>query len=179
MDNAIIIRKPHKDEGAALWQAVRATPELDCNSCYSYHMICHHFSNTSVVAHTSNSMCGFVTGYFLPDAPGTLFIWQMGVAQEARGRGLALAMLIRLLTRDVCKKVSQIETTVSTANIPSQKVFEKVAGLLETGLTILPFLEPRHFPEPGHADETLIRIGPVTATHLNRLYVTGSRRKGA
>lgn len=154
------IRKPTVNDGAAVWQLVKNTKILDVNSSYSYLLWCSHFSETSIVIEEDHEIIGFISGYIKPGANDCLFIWQVAVAEKGRGKGLATQMLKDLLTREVCKDIHYIETTISPSNIPSQKLFHRLARDLKTDIKMSEFLNADEFPDKGHEDEILHEIGP-------------------
>lgn len=156
----ITIKEPTIADGQALWNTVKQIPELDLNSSYCYYLIAHHFSKTSALAFLEGEVCGFVTGYLKPEDPSTLFVWQMGVSPKARKQGLAVRMIKHILSQKLCKNVSHIEATTSESNVASLSVFKKIASHLNTPLEILPFLSATEFPEEGHKDEMLLKLGP-------------------
>ena len=51
-----------------------------------------HFAGTSLVAESDAQMYGFLVGFRSQDHPGEAYIHFVGVAPEARGRGLARRM---------------------------------------------------------------------------------------
>src|SRR5690606_21922775 len=70
------IRRPQKKDAAAVHGLVVESQVLDRNSLYAYLLVCTHFAATSAVAERAGEVVGFVSAYFLPDSPQTLFIWQ-------------------------------------------------------------------------------------------------------
>lgn len=129
-------------------------------------MWCEIFAGTSVVAYEEDSKnpVGFISGYIRPDAPDTLFIWQVAVHESQRGQGLATKMLFELLERQVCKSVEYIEATVSPSNKPSQNLFLGLAQKLHTNYQVSDYFMVEDFPqdESGeeHEEEWLYKIGP-------------------
>lgn len=157
---------------------------LDFNSPYAYVLWSDYFSRSSTVAvatqddpgtnagakstaGTDNSVVvGFVTGFHPPIDPATLFVWQVGVAVEARGRGLARQMLDELLARSGAR---WLEATVTPSNTASTALFRGTASRHGTAV-----VETLAYPEelfPGeHEPEVRFRIGPFkgpgdTLTH--------------
>ena len=152
---------PTSTDGYAVNQLVAKSPPLDPNSVYCNILQCSHFSETSVCAKSNGNLSGFVSGYIIPSKSDTLFIWQIAVAESARGKGLAIGMLTELLTRPACKNVQYIETTVTPSNKASQKLFQKLADKLETKIRISDiFIKEKHFGGL-HETEQLYRIGPI------------------
>jgi L-2,4-diaminobutyric acid acetyltransferase len=153
-------RKPSLVDGAEVWNLVKNTGVLDLNSSYSYLMWCTHFSDTSVIVEVNNEVIGFVSGFIKQTSSNQLFIWQVAVDESERGKGLASKMLHHLLSRDSCKDINYIETTISPTNIPSRKLFHGLARDLGTEINVSTGFTMNDFPEEGHEDEWLHQIGP-------------------
>jgi L-2,4-diaminobutyric acid acetyltransferase len=155
-----ILRPPRPTDAPGLHRLIAACPPLDCNSAYAYLVICRDFAATSVVATAGGSLIGALTGYRRPDRPDTLFVWQVAVAPEQRGRGLARRMLNEVLDRPTQRQVAWIETTIGPGNAASQALFAGFAasrGLrIETSL-----LCAGELLGDGHEPEVLHRVGPL------------------
>jgi L-2,4-diaminobutyric acid acetyltransferase len=132
---------------------------LELNTCYAYLLLCDHFSETTLVAERDGELVGFVAAYRPPARPDTVFVWQIGIAPSARGRGIASALLDALVAAPGCGGVSHLEATVTPDNEPSRRLFESFAKRRDVG-----FVWSRGYPEDlfvgNHAPEQLIRIGP-------------------
>lgn len=158
------LRKPTADDGFALNQLVAASPPLDPNSVYCNLLQCSHFSDTAIAADIDGELAGFVSGYIRPDQPTTLFVWQVVIAERARGQGLAKQMLLQLL-RNLDQlnrepKVTFIETTITPDNQASWNLFRSLARDLNASLeSQVFFTRDRHFAG-RHDDEHLLQIGP-------------------
>lgn len=156
----LLFREPGIPDGAAIHRLVRACPPLDLNSPYAYLLLCTHHTRTCVVAEGPAGLAGFVSAYRLPEAPEVIFVWQVAVAPSARGQGLALRMLEHLLGRRALADCRWLETTVSPSNKASRRVFDLLSERLRTGSEERTFFSRKDFPDEGHEDEVLIRIGP-------------------
>lgn len=162
----IKLRPPTDKDGAAVFRLINQSPPLDTNSLYCNLLQCTHFANTSVAAIIKDRLVGFISGYLIPKQPGTLFIWQVAVADEARGQGLGTRMLKNILSRSRCCQVSYLETSITESNRASWALFEGMASKLRTQInTSVMFDRDEHF-EGEHESEILVRIGP-----FNRLQV--------
>lgn len=139
---------------------VASTDVLDVNSVYLYLLICRDFAKTSIVARVDDEVVGMVSGYIPPEQPGTLFIWQVAVAQPMRGCGLAGAMLDALLAR-LGPTITAIETTVAPTNGPSRRLFAKWAQRLGVAMTTSPGFPERLFPAGQHEAEPRLTLGPL------------------
>lgn len=154
------LRRPTPEDGAALHNLVERCPPLDTNSRYCNLLQVSHFGDTAIVAELNGKLAGFVSGYRIPGREDVLFVWQVGVAPEGRGEGLAPRMLLELIER--LGDVRYLETTVTPANDASAAVFEKVAGKLDARLSrSVLFESDRHF-DGAHDEEVLFRIGPFS-----------------
>jgi len=113
-----------------------------------------------------NDPIGFLSGYCLPDAPHELFIWQIGLLPRYQGHGLAKRMVLSLLDRESCKKVTTLKATISPSNNASLSLFKKVAKDTQSLLTVTPYFSSEDFPIV-HEEEPLITIGPFNQ-HKNQ-----------
>lgn len=154
------LRMPELADGKPVHQLIGRCPPLDLNSSYNYFLLCSHFRQTCVVAEHNNTLVGFLSAYRLPEAPHTLFVWQIAVDASMRGSGLAGRMLAELLQRPACHQVNYLETTIAPDNLPSRRVFERLAETHGVALQEEAFLEAHHFGSETHDEERLIRIGP-------------------
>ena len=161
----ICIRHPGGEDAAAIWRMVEDSRTLDHNSFYCYFVLCHYFSSTCAVAEVQGRAAGFVTGFCPPERPDTLFVWQVRVLEEARGQGLAGAMVTFVLDGLKDRQIRYIEATISPDNRTSQALFRSLAKVYQTQLTeTKDFLPTSLFPtEAGqHAQENLFRVGPLS-----------------
>ena len=158
------IRSATINDASKILQLVRDSGVLDTNSAYLYLLLCRDFTDTCLVALQRDSLVGFVTGYRLPRQPSTLFVWQIGVASNAKRRGIASSLLHQLVERCDPATVSAIEATIAPSNSASRSLFECLARTLNSAIVDLPnegFAES-DFPPGDHEAEPRIRIGPIT-----------------
>ncbi|MBO0854595.1 MAG: diaminobutyrate acetyltransferase [Nocardia sp.] len=143
-----------------MWRIAVDSQVLDANSSYAYLLWCRDFAETSVVAEVDSRVAGFVTGYLRPQAPDTLFIWQVAVDQAFRGRGIAVSMLDNIVEAVGAQDVSVLETTVSPDNEASLAMFAALARSRGAEMSRHTLFEPQDFPD-GHESEDLYRIAPL------------------
>lgn len=151
---------PKAEDGYLVNQLVEASPPLDPNSIYCNLLQCSHFADTAVVVREGDELVGFVTGYIQPRNPNTLFVWQVGIAKSARGKGLAKRMLKHLLKRSFCRDVRYIETTITPDNEASWALFRSLTRDLDTQLDSRVYFEKEPHFGGAHDDEHLLVIGP-------------------
>lgn len=154
---SISLREPVAADGPAMYELAR-TVGLDENSPYAYVMWAEFFSRTSVVATDGDDdVVGFITGFAVDGQPATVFVWQIGVASEAHGRGIAGSMLDELVERTGAQYV---EATVTPSNVASSTLFTRFgerhgAPVDEQSLFAAELLGA------DHEAENRFRIGPL------------------
>lgn len=159
----IEIRTPSLTDGAALWQLARGTGVLDLNTPYAYILWTRDFAETSVIATVDGQPAGFISGYLKPAEPQTLFVWQVAVDSDFRGRRLASRMLSDLVERS---GASRLETTITADNKASIALFTGLARDHEAEITRQDLFTEDIFPsaaESGehHAAEDLYTVHPL------------------
>ncbi len=160
------LRTPDRRDGAQIHRLIEQCPPLDLNSQYAYLLLCEHFSPTCVLAQADHQVLGFISAYMPPAQADVLFIWQVAVHPQARGRGLGLSMLQTLLRRPHLSHIQFIETTVSPQNQASRGLFAALATALQASIQELPLFDRHLFAGHGHDDEPLLRIGPFQASRV-------------
>ncbi|MGA5496004.1 diaminobutyrate acetyltransferase [Streptomyces cinereoruber] len=156
------------EDGADLWRIARGSGELDLNSPYSYLLWCRDFADTTAVARDATGRpVGFVTGYLRPDAPGTLFVWQVAVEDSHRGSGVAGALLDALSARVAAEHgLDRVEATVTPGNLASDRMFRSYARRHGAEVTREVLFPAASFPTAGHEAEVLYRISPLDSAAL-------------
>ncbi|WP_047216468.1 diaminobutyrate acetyltransferase [Pandoraea thiooxydans] len=162
----LCLRVPDKRDGAQIHRLIEECPPLDLNSQYAYLLLCEHFSDTCVLAQAGDQVLGFISAYEPPSRSDVLFVWQVAVHRQARGRGLGQRMLRTLLQRPHLKHIQYIETTVSPENRASRSLFAALANALQASIDELPLFDRHLFAGHGHDDEPLLRIGPFQASRV-------------
>ncbi len=157
----IVFRHPVREDGQAVHDLVEASGKLDTNSLYTNFLQCTHFSSTCMLAELDGVIIGWVSGYRPPEETSTLFVWQVAVAQAARGKRLARRLLSTLLESDGCVGVEQVKTTITPDNSSSWKMFEGFADEFDAVVTDKVWLcGERHFGN-DHDSEHMLTIGPL------------------
>jgi L-2,4-diaminobutyric acid acetyltransferase len=152
------IESPAPGDGVACWRLAESTGVLDVNSRYAYLLWFRDFAATSVVARIDGAVVGFISGYLRPEQPNTLMVWQVAVAGEARGRGVAAAMLDALCER--VPGVNHLEATVTPGNAGSVALFTRFAERCSADLSRRELFGSDLLGD-GHEPEILFRIGPI------------------
>ncbi|MFQ5973352.1 MAG: diaminobutyrate acetyltransferase [Alphaproteobacteria bacterium] len=161
-------RMPTVADGAALWTLVHEIGTLEPNSAYCYLLLGAHFAETCVLAEHAGAPVGFVAAFRSPVQPEVVFVWQIGVREDARGRGVARELLRRLLERPACAGVRFLEATVTPSNHSSAALFRGLARHLGVPCSVTPGFPSDLFPEGAHEREDLYRIGPLSRKSKKR-----------
>lgn len=156
----IVYRLPEKKDAQAVRRLIEDSPPLDLNSQYCYLLLCTHFAPTSVIAEYHQKICGFVSAYIRPDREDTLFVWQVVVKKDFRGKSIARGMLTSCLQRSHLPSLRYLETTVNPSNKSSNALFSSLAASLNAGLTKSVLFSADDFGKTSHEEEILYRIGP-------------------
>lgn len=166
--NRPIIRQPDVDDGAGIWRVAKESSALDINSGYLYLLLTKDFADTCVVAEISGKIVGFVVGYRPPTRREVVFLWQVGILPSMQGRGLGKRLVLSFLHSPGARGATLLETTVAPSNTASRALFLGIARQLGAECRVSSCFSASQFPEPGHEDEELYRIGPLPQTANSR-----------
>ncbi len=157
----VLFRPPRPTDGPEVNELIARCKPLDENSLYCNLLQTTHFASTSVAAEAENGLVGFISGYLLPARDDTLFIWQVAVADEARGLGLGKRMIRSILERPVMRgAVHYLNTTVTPDNDASWGLFRSFAREVEAPIATRVLFDGEEHFSGAHDDEVLIEIGP-------------------
>lgn len=154
-------RNPVADDGPGIYALADRSKPLDLNSRYCYLILCEHFSSTCVVVERAGDIVAFMTAYILPEQRDTLFVWQIAVDADMRGKGMAKKMLRHLLSRPVLKGIRYIEATVNPSNDASRALFRALARDCLVDISESMLFPAELFGAGDHEQENLIRVGPI------------------
>lgn len=155
---------PRRGDGLAMWELARDSESLETNTAYCYVLLADEFRDTCAVAERDGRVAGMVAGFIPPRAPDTLFVWQVGVRDGERGRGLAKQLILELLRRRASAGLRYLEATVAASNAASMALFRSVAKSLGAPVAVVEGYAADEFPD-GHEAEPRVRIGPLSRLH--------------
>ena len=155
------IRKLKISDGRNIYKLAESCPPLDVNSIYCYYLVSAHFADTSAIAEEGGDPIGFVSAYRPPATPEALFVWQVAVSPDHRGKGVAGRLLEHIVARPDCAGIERLEVTVGPSNAASEAVFKAFAHRRGLALRKRPFLTAADFGDISHEDEVLLTIGPL------------------
>lgn len=166
MTATITMRHPWIEDGAEMWRVARDSQRLDLNTPYAYMLWTRDFHDTTLVAEIDGEMAGFVTGYWRPEEPTTLMVWQIAVDEAHRGHGIAGRMLDELVVR---AEPYSLETTITEANVASVRLFAAFADRHGAHHRVTDLFGEEHFPgDDDWQAERLHRITPLRADRRAR-----------
>lgn len=155
----IRVRPTTSNDGAAMWRLADESA-LDTNSPYAYLLWADQFSSTCRVAvDQSDKVIGFVMGHLIPERSESLFVWQIGVAKEARGGGVASRLLDELWQS--VGEARFLEATVTPSNTASDRLFRGFANRHGGELVTFVAYGAELFPGNDHEAELSYQIGPI------------------
>ncbi len=102
--------------------------------------------------------------FVLLQDPSSLFVWQVGADEAARGMGLASRMILELAAANAPKGVTKITATVTPTNEASQNLFKGLASKLKCSVDEhRNMIRVTDFPVDAlHEAEDLFTVGPFT-----------------
>jgi len=156
----LIFKEPEVDDGAEMFRIAKDSKVLDMNSSYCYLMWSKFFNKTSIIAYEGEKAVGFVSGFIQPESEDTLFIWQIAINSDYRGRGIATKLVTKLLKQLKNEKIRFLEATVTRSNLASSNLFKGIAEKFNTKYDIKKCFSKEHFPDESSEAEFTYRIGP-------------------
>lgn len=159
MNKEIKLSNPTMEDAKGIYNLIKNSKPLDLNSQYLYLLQTTYFSDTCIVAKHEDTVVGFVSGFINPKNKSIFFVWQVAVASDFRGQGLAFLMLKELFESLKLSNIKYIHTTISPSNLASQKTFEKFAQIFEFDKEISIFATKDDYDDVSE-DELLYMMMP-------------------
>lgn len=157
MTQQISLRLPVSQDAQAIRQLARDTLVLSVNSTYHYALMARMFNETSIIAQSSDTLCGYITAFRPPQQPDTVFVWQVGVAETCRGKGLGKKMLCTIIRN---QQPIFVEASIASNNKASRNLFSSIARKFNADHVYNePFFTINDLGE--REEELLFRIGPI------------------
>jgi L-2,4-diaminobutyric acid acetyltransferase len=157
-NSAIKITHPRKEDGISVAELIKRCPPLDLNSTYHYLIQSHYFSKTCSIAFDNKKVVAFVSGFINSSKNNSLFIWQVAIDENYRGKELGIELIEFILNQN--KNLDSIETTVTKNNISSRRMFQKICEKYKSRISELILFDKEKDFANKHDSEMLIKIGP-------------------
>jgi len=123
------IRKAKEEEFLNVYEFVSRCNLLENYAEHFYKIMLRYFCNSCFVADYNGNIVGFVLGFVSQVHDKTYFLWQIGIDESIRERGIG-KMLLEKVEEEVRKLgCNRIELTIDPKNIPSKRLFEKMGYL--------------------------------------------------
>lgn len=161
-------RPPVSTDGPAVTALISRCPPLDRNSAYCNLIQCTHFADQCVIAELGDRIVGWVSGHRPASDPRAFFVWQVAVAAEGRGKGLASQMIKSLLTRSAQHDVTHLITTITDGNKASWALFRGLARDWDAELERSALFEREAHFAGAYPTEYQARIGPLTFSKIQK-----------
>ncbi len=146
------IRTALESDAPLLRRLAKNCPPLDLHTQYTYWVIAAYFGRGCFILEADGEPAGYLTTV---DAPSTVFVWQIGILEPHRGKGLS-RMLIRAAA-DYAKTVSKdLEVTIAADNAASYAAFRSFCDACGTPLERVGVAEVTDLDDPDFR-ETEIR----------------------
>ena len=152
-------RKPSVKDAQSILSLVKSNKPLDENSSYLYVLLCHHFSDTCVVAEHESKIIGFLSGFLLPKNPKVFFVWQVAVEPKYRNQGIAKTLISKVLDQ-IGKDITFVEATVTSSNKASLAFLANFANESHVDFSVSPLFSTADLGK-DHEPEDSVRIGPI------------------
>ncbi len=115
------------DSAAVLKLIEKCRPYVAPYNVYAYWILENYYSSTCIVAEENNNIIGFVSGMPSLDK-GSIFIWQICVHSDYRGKGISVLLLDTLIKKAKELEFKKIELSISDSNDISQSLFKSYAN---------------------------------------------------
>ena len=118
-------RTAHQGDFLAVHRFVASCQGLERYAEHFYKIMLRYFGEGCYIAEQDGEIIGWILGFKTYNAPGTYFLWQIGIKPGLQGRGIGRSLL-RYAEKEIeSLGCSRIELTIDPENTPSQKLFEK------------------------------------------------------
>ena len=119
----ITIRNVQKTDNALLRHLAKQCPSLDLHTQYTYWATAYYFNKSSFILEDDGKPIGYIMALNTPDV---IFIWQIGIIKEYRGKGLSCKLISAVM--EYAKSINKpIEVTIASNNKSSFNAFKSAA----------------------------------------------------
>ena len=119
----ITIRNVEKTDNALLRHLAKQCPTLDLHTQYTYWVNTYYFNKSSFILEDDGKLIGYIMAINTSDV---IFIWQIGVIKEYRGKGLSYKLISAVM--EYAKSINKpIEVTIASNNKSSFNAFKSAA----------------------------------------------------
>ena len=143
-----------KDASTLRFLAMHCEP-LDVHTPYTYWVVAKHYGDGSFILVDNENPIGFI---MTVETDSSLFVWQIGILHEYRGRGLS-QRLIEAVFNYAVQKQKNMEVTIAEDNLASYSAFLHFCNHKNIGFDKLRLVEIRDLEDISFKeDEIMYRI---------------------
>ncbi len=113
------IRTATESDAPLLRRLAKNCPPLDVHTQYTYWVIASYFGRGCFILEADGEPAGYL---MTVDAPSAVFVWQIGILEPHRGKGLS-RMLIRAAAEYARSVSKALEVTIAADNAASNAAF--------------------------------------------------------
>jgi len=128
---SMIIRPIKQQDLSEIRSLVKGCAPLGFHSLYSYWVLNYHFNDLFLVAEEEHELTGFICGLISGRDPDTAFIWQIGVHNRCRGRGVSQKLIGEFFNRAQGRGIKTFLVSIDRANSASLAAFRKYADSID------------------------------------------------
>ena len=119
----ITVRNVQKTDNALLRHLAKQCPTLDLHTQYTYWVNTYYFNESSFILEDDGKPIGYI---MVLNTIDVLFIWQIGIIKEYRGKGLSYKLISAVM--EYAKSINKpIEVTIASNNKSSFNAFKSAA----------------------------------------------------
>lgn len=160
------IRHPGGQDAAEIHELIHRCKPLDENSLYCNLLQTTHFADTCALVECDGKIVAFVSGYRPPRLDHVLFIWQVAVDPDYRGKSLGKRLMKFLLSKPEMEDVRFLHTTITKSNGASKGLFDSLVKDLGCRHGMTPMFDRQLHFHDEHESEHLMHIGPFNLAEL-------------
>lgn len=123
----VTVRSPGPDDAGLLQTFVSTCPPLEVHTAFTYWVLGRYSSPFCFLAESEGRPCGLLTAVATARPDSSLYVWQLGVSEQWRGKGVAGLLLDHLADAMRAADMQAFEVSISPANEPSRRTFESFA----------------------------------------------------
>ncbi len=132
------IRNATESDGKIMRMLARKCGTLDLHTPYTYWVAAAHYSGCCFIMEEDGTPIGYIMAV---DAPEIVFIWQIGILPEHRGKGLS-RILIASCVGYAKERKKDIEITIAEDNENSYRSFARFCekngiAMVKTGTVVI------------------------------------------
>jgi L-2,4-diaminobutyric acid acetyltransferase len=123
----MLIRNLNKDDISKIIDLIdKGRPYVVPYNPYVYWFLYNYYGTTCKVMEYENRIIGFISAMPSVDKK-TIFIWQVCIDNDFRGRGFAELLLVSIKDEAKILDFSNLQLSISDENLASQKLFKRFA----------------------------------------------------